>query len=310
MISRTGVARGIRAALKDRLLGIGTIELIRKASLSLSPLLIDYLAPSRLIRASYGKLPKPTGEHTAEAIGGYRFRIRPAESNVDAAIFYHGIYEAGTVDAIYRLVPRGGSFWDVGAYIGLISVLGAPHAGEIHAFEPHPENRKRLEWTVRENDLAVTVHGFGLSDSAGIEIISPHPAGPGADSLIRTGSEGIPVEVRTVDDVVAEIGPPDVMKLDVEGWEAKVLEGGMTLLASSDAPAVILESSQLVDADRSKEALRVVEAANDYRLFRMRRGKEARSALVPLEKLPRHDNVICLLERHVNRVQVTRWIDG
>src|SRR5262245_21815296 len=60
-------------------------------------------------------------------------------------------YEPHTADAIKAHLPRGGSFWDVGANIGLIglfaSKIAGPH-GHVLLFEPSPDVLALLRWNV------------------------------------------------------------------------------------------------------------------------------------------------------------------
>lgn len=278
-------------------------QVLRSIELRTAPFLFDHIAPSRFIRATYGYAPKPKGEIDIQT-EGFTFRVRPSKSNVDAALFFHGIYEAGTNMVIHRLLDNGGVFWDVGGYIGVMSALASRFADEVHTFEPHPENLARLRHTVSTNALTITVHPFGLGDTEGTSQITR----PGDEAAERMTLEGIgqTVQVRTIDQVATEVSLPEVIKIDVEGWEARVLAGGTKVLSRSTAPAIILESSQLINSEDASAAIEILRDVNDYSFYVLARGKESRSRLIPLTRLPRHDNVFCLLPHHDQSLRILR----
>ena len=55
---------------------------------------------------------------------------------------------------------------------------------------------------------------------------------------------GFWVECRSLDDLADELGPPDLIKIDVEEAELEVIQGGKALLAlRRDKPLMIVEMS-------------------------------------------------------------------
>jgi len=263
------------------------------------PFLIDRWAPSELIRASWKYAPKPPSGVVDAA--GFRFDIDPRGGRPnDAALYYHGTYEAGTVQVLSR-VAAGGIVIDAGAHIGAIALPLSGYASHVHAFEPHPRTHAVLEANVRRNGLSnVTAHhaAIGVADGAGMVTDLDNAAG----NTLADGTGSIPVPVRSLDSLAGEYGPPTAIKLDVEGWELDALKGGERLLASGDAPALCVESSTIGAGDRSGVMEWILDV-NDYRVFRLSRGKDTRSDLVPFDgRMPRHDNLFYLRPSHMGAV--------
>jgi hypothetical protein len=71
----------------------------------------------------------------------------------------------------------------------------------------------------------------------------------------------ITVTLRTLDDFLAErkVGPVDLMKIDVETYEPRVLRGGARMLRE-DRPVIFLEILPTADAD----ALDTIRREFDY----------------------------------------------
>jgi FkbM family methyltransferase len=155
-------------------------------------------------------------------------------------------YETPTVQVLEAWVQRGADrFFDMGANYGFYSwwLAATSPALEVHAFEPHPRLIAMIERVRARNGLShVEVIPVALGDEAttselhlgqvdsGHSTLGPHPElGHGA---------GEPVEVVTFDGWRASRGlplpanPAWIAKLDVEGFELKVLRGMSEALAA------------------------------------------------------------------------------
>ena len=123
-----------------------------------------------------------------------------------------------------------GTCLDIGAHIGNHSVRFAKHFKRVVAFEPHPLTAHLL----RANSFgkAIEVVEMGLSSEAGRLTIPNDIVNLGHARIVRN-SEGIEIRVASLDQVAEGLGLEDVrfIKIDVEGHEARVLEGGRTTLA-------------------------------------------------------------------------------
>lgn len=144
------------------------------------------------------------------------------------------------------LLPKlnaGGGFIDVGANIGDYSRVAALHFRHVDAFEPIPELAAKLR---RELPALVTVHEIAVSDRVGAAVLRiPCQGGRDVTGLASlnhpAGGEGlreISVPTRPLDTL--GLSRPDAIKIDVEGFEAAVLAGATTLIATH-RPAMIIE---------------------------------------------------------------------
>lgn len=136
---------------------------------------------------------------------------------------------------------------DIGANFGMYTLALARCAGPqgtVHAFEPAPQTAGFLARSVALNGFAgAQVHPVALSDRRGSATLRLN-AQSELNALAPSG-EGGTVEVRTETLDHAMQGPgwvePDFVKLDVEGHEASVVQGGLRLFESA-SPLVMLEA--------------------------------------------------------------------
>jgi FkbM family methyltransferase len=156
-------------------------------------------------------------------------------------------YEPAELEILRQHVHPGDVCFDIGANIGIFTVLLArwAHDGHVHAFEPIEHSASVLRINLELNGIAnATLHTSVLSDREGDVTFAV--AKDGAYSSLRHTGRKSQKEVRTVastriDTFIASIGrSPDVMKIDVEGAELPVLQGAAGLLRSEQRPRAVL----------------------------------------------------------------------
>ncbi len=155
--------------------------------------------------------------------------------------------EPGTGDVLRRLVQPGMVVADVGANIGLLTLVlawAAGPTGKVIAFEPEAIPRSNLEKMKHLNGLAwVEVRDQAVGETPGrltfhVSDIIGHSslyALPEAEAA-RT----VEVEVVRLDDVAPK-GRLDVVKIDVEGAELDVLAGMKGVVAKNPDLAIVAE---------------------------------------------------------------------
>jgi FkbM family methyltransferase len=158
-------------------------------------------------------------------------------------------YEAAFGDALHAAVRRGDTIWDVGANVGLYTTIfsdlvGA--TGHVVAFEPAPAPFEHLSQAVAERSN-VTLVAMALGAEAAVMPINVM-ADPraGTHSLVRgsqAGATTVSVTVARGDRIRADrnLPTPNVIKIDVEGFEYEVLSGMAEILESSTCRAVLCE---------------------------------------------------------------------
>lgn len=138
------------------------------------------------------------------------------------------------LDLLRRSRLRDGLTFDCGAHHGVVAALLAQEARQVVAFEAGEHNAEVARQIAERNGIAnLTVVHAAVSDHVGTARFSDrsngslHPEGP------------VTVPAVTVDQQAAIYGRPDVLFVDVEGYELAVLRGAAQVLA--DLPDLYLE---------------------------------------------------------------------
>ena len=201
--------------------------------------LLSRVVVKRRLPASLG-----AGELLASAgAGGLKFLLKRSE----------GLDPSLLSMAAMTVVP-GAVIWDVGANVGLFSVAASGLAGAggtVFAFEADLDVARLLQATARlpgNRQLApISVVPLAVSHGTGIQSFEIAARARASNALGGHGQSqmGGVAEVRWVpamslDQIRAHLPAPDVLKIDVEGAEVAVLEGGRRLLAE-DRPVLLCE---------------------------------------------------------------------
>jgi len=169
--------------------------------------------------------------------------------------FWLGTHEPSVQKALKRLARPGMTVYDVGTYIGFFTLLLSQAVGEsgrVIALEPNPETHRRLLDNLRLNHRKnVQALMLAAADKSGRELFqtAKNDLAPEAH-LVASATVPEPdpapkVEVETIalDELVFGRGfpRPDLLKIDVEESETRVL-AGMSRILEECRPAVVCET--------------------------------------------------------------------
>jgi FkbM family methyltransferase len=155
-------------------------------------------------------------------------------------------------DKLYALASKGDTVLDVGANIGECALNFARRVGpegRVLAFEPGPGTRAKLQRNIDLNPSTknIEIVALGLGDEeATLQLSAPSPHNRGGNRILeRPVGEHVAVRVVRLDDFVAERGLTrlDVLKIDVEGFEVRVLRGAARTLERFH-PKLFIEVSE------------------------------------------------------------------
>jgi FkbM family methyltransferase len=158
--------------------------------------------------------------------------------------WYCGLHEHDDMGFALHFLRATDCFFDIGANVGSYTVLAAGAAGaRVVAVEPIPVTFRALQANVRLNDLGdrVLLRNVGLGAEAGtVRFTQDRDAMNRALLPGETVASAIDVAVVTLDSIADPV-VPTLMKLDVEGYEARVLAGGERTLRSETLRCMLME---------------------------------------------------------------------
>jgi len=139
--------------------------------------------------------------------------------------YWLGTYELEKQKLFAKTITNDDVVYDIGANVGFYTLIASFLAKKVYAFEPLPKNIAYLkEHIALNNRRNVEVLPFAVADvNSKVSFLE------GSSSLDgKIGDGKMFVDCITLDKL--SITPPTIIKIDVEGKELELLEGGKNLL--------------------------------------------------------------------------------
>ncbi|HTS46436.1 MAG TPA: FkbM family methyltransferase [Bryobacteraceae bacterium] len=213
------------------------IELLRSAHFRGKARLLSLITPD-------------TGTRSAQIFGA-RFELDLSEF-IQRHI-YMGTVEPRETRLVQGYLKPGMTFVDAGANFGYYTALGAMlvgHEGRVIAFEPSAFAFEKLSAMAAKSGLTqVTAIQAGLSDSAGsLKLYLGIGSTNHTPTMVPHGNTSeSTVKVVPLDQEAKRLGIEriDLIKIDVEGYEPKVLAGATRLLRERRIGAILCEFNEM-----------------------------------------------------------------
>jgi FkbM family methyltransferase len=164
---------------------------------------------------------------------GASFRFYHQASATERGALFNPDYNLEELDFLRAHTPAGGVFVDVGANVGTYAMVLARHVGangKVIAIEPHPVTHARLAFNRAASGFTQVILVAAAAGSSDGELMietdgdnlgaSHIVSGERTDNAIRVPSLRLE---RILGD--AGVGHVDTLKIDVEGYEDRVLTG-------------------------------------------------------------------------------------
>ena len=219
-------------------------DLIRRGVLTRKQLVGDLLN-SKEYRSKSGNYVDATP--VAVDIGDFKVFIRPNDRDIGQAIASKIGYEPYVVSAFRELVAAGMRVLDIGANIGFYTMLAARLVGpdgRVFAIEPADKNVQLICAGATANRFD-NIEIFPLAAGSRNEIVGVETHANTSNCELHDITEhaaalaGYAI-VRKLDDLLSTIDHIDIVKIDVEGFEPRALQG-MTQLLARSRPAIFTE---------------------------------------------------------------------
>jgi FkbM family methyltransferase len=181
-------------------------------------------------------------------VDGLTLYLNPRDPVLSSALAF-GIYENHEADLFRRYCKEGATVVDIGANVGLYTVIAAARvgrAGRVIALEPHLESFQYLEKTIVANGLT-QVRSFNLAAGESVRDVPLFLTDDNkADSRIYSSDarrQKVVVQMVDLDHLLKENGidKVDVIKMDIQGAEALALRGMSQVLANNPELVIFTE---------------------------------------------------------------------
>jgi FkbM family methyltransferase len=184
-----------------------------------------------------------SGPVTINFVNDAKLLVRPGMTGATGNI-YTGLHEFEDMAFVLHVLRTSDLFVDVGANVGSYTILASAALGvKTIAFEPIPTTYGHLVDNIDLNGVhdLVTAHNIGVGAERGELIFTSsldtvnHVLGAAESDIASTK-----IAVNTLDEMLGE-SRPTVIKIDVEGFETRVIDGAGKALSRDTLLAVVME---------------------------------------------------------------------
>jgi FkbM family methyltransferase len=264
---------------------LSLLQAVRNNSPAAKPELWHNL-PLALLRKAKCRLGVHESNPTVLLDGDARMRV-DLRTGMGSSIFVYKSWEYPVTQLLKAVLHRSMCFFDIGANIGYYSVVAAARCERVYAFEPVPRLFAALCENVQLNPVVnISPHRIAMARYSRPTkfFVVNDSENQGLSSLNESaGADEITVQAQSLDDFVCEqrVERIDLMKVDVEGAEEQVFQGGAGVLRGEQAPDIIFECHPGATSDQTLREF-------GYRTyeFRGQRGYEARNLYASKRELP------------------------
>ena len=209
----------------------------------------------------YGKLKKKgywylrfRGIFTVPIDASHSFKVKNYGFSIENSIFWAGLtgeWEASSIKLWIELVKDADVIFDVGANTGIYSLVAKAlnPQSKVYAFEPVKRIFEKLQYNQSLNQYDTTCLEYAASNTNGTATIYDLPIDHVYSVTVNknlnpAGTNVIPTTIKTIrlDTFIeqAKIEKLDLIKLDVETYEAEVIEG-LGIYLEKFKPTILVE---------------------------------------------------------------------
>jgi len=240
----------------------GLRSLLRNTALSLVSVYINFLDRKKL---------SGTERCVVREINGSTMYLDIVDEGLSRDLIVDGVREPHILETMKRELHEGDVVVDIGGNIGYYALLEAKIVGEkgrVYAIEPVQENIDLLKKNIELNAYSnIEVYQLAIGDRSGVFPIyvgraRNHSTLRQVDSLIENGgiSYETTTEVIPLDDFLQDRMYPNIIRMDLEGYECQIVKGMEKTLAKNLPLTLFIEFHfDILKKEESVELLQILK---------------------------------------------------
>jgi FkbM family methyltransferase len=169
-----------------------------------------------------------------------------SDNGISRVLYEVGEREKAFMGIINETVQEGMVCLDLGANIGYTTLFMLKNVGKgglVYAIEPDPHNLELLKANIEKNQFSdtceITQGAISLENKQIDFWLADQPNLHSVHKTARS-TEKITVDAYTLESFLSDRRFPNFIKMDVEGHEVEIFEGGLEYFKKNDKPTNIL----------------------------------------------------------------------
>jgi len=184
-------------------------------------------------------------------------------------LFLNGIREPECTRLMKKWLTKDMTIMELGANIGYYALIEASiigDKGKIYAVEPFPSNFELLQKNIALNPYQNIIEPYNIaignkSGTAKLYFSNEHNL---CNMLASETSDFVEVKTITLDDFVADKKTPDLIRMDIEGYEYYVLDGMKKILQKCKQCKMFIELHPFQMKEQGLDFKKPLQTLFDY----------------------------------------------
>lgn len=189
------------------------------------------------------------GEKFIRQLDGYKMMLLYSDKGLSQQLFTSGYREPECTRLVKKIVDPRMTVYDIGANMGYFAIMESKLVGQygtVDAIEPQKDSYDMLCQNVKLNNCSnIHTDMLAIGDKIGTTKLYSSNHLNRCSVLIKSDKYQ-EVEMTTFDDYVRYRRHPDIIRMDVEGYEYYIVDGMKELFASSRKCKIFLEVHPLI----------------------------------------------------------------
>ena len=208
--------------------------------------------------------------------GGHKLYIDKWDTTISQELILSGKWEDYETELFKKNIKPGDTVVDIGAHIGYYTVIAAQLVGDkgkVYAFEPDPKNYQLLQRNVKLNGYSnVVLVNKAVSDKSGQAHLFLNNENTGDHRIFNPELDrrSLSIATTTLDDFFKDKEKRvDIIKMDIQGAEARAFQGAMKVIARNRHIKLITEfyPQALQQSEISAEEYLALLQKHTFKLF-------------------------------------------
>ena len=228
-------------------------------------ILFQYYHRKRLMKLLYLKCAKCSS--SVYNIQGNKMLLDLKDKGISTDLILDGVRESISVKIMKEELEKGDIVVDIGANIGYYALIEAKIIGSkgmVYAIEPSPRNFERLQRNVKLNDCSnMALYQTAIGDRRGIEHLNISLHSNLNSVTINKNKKTIDrmeVNIITLDEFLKGKQYPNLIRMDLEGYEYNVIKGMKNTLKDKKSLKLFIEfHPHLIDRKKTLFVLKTLK---------------------------------------------------
>lgn len=188
-------------------------------------LFVEYLI-CNVLRNIHYLLLKGGKTKVIKDVQGSKMSLDLSDEGLSRDLFQFGIRERASTRMMQKILSEDQVVVDIGANLGYYVLMEAKVGASVYAIEPVPDNFEKLNENIELNEYKnVTTYQMAIGDKNATARMALSEKSNLHVITTDDDANTISVKVVTLDDFLKDKKIPDIVRMDVEGYEYEIIKG-------------------------------------------------------------------------------------